>query len=87
MIINEPEAFYTGGGIWLSAMYVNDHLYAVVSSEDDDCLSLYSHNWEDKDIDFPCQNMLWSAEFSKLENEAKLVYGHLYAKLKEEMDK
>ena len=42
------EVFYTGGGIWLAEMDLEDGLYAVVNSEFPNYLSIYKYP-DDKD--------------------------------------
>ncbi len=62
--LTNPQVFYTGGGIWIAAMYTHkvghDNIYLTVDCEDPMCITVYDHDEEDQDTDFPCQNMLES---------------------------
>ena len=84
----KPEAFYTGGGIWLSAMYgEGGRNYFVVDNEFPECLTCYDHNGEDQEDEFPCQNMVWSVEKKDLSRyQLKTYYKPLLAALKKEVD-
>ena len=80
-----PTAFYTGGGIWLSAVYMDATHYAVVDSETDSCLSIYDHSDEDQDDLYPCQNMTECKAFCDLSGEEITTYDILLRKLREAM--
>ena len=80
----KPEVFYTGGGIWLSAMYVDDHHYYVVDN-DWECLS-YFDNSEEDDTNYCCQNMVWSKDKSELNPDELKVYTELKEALEQEAD-
>ena len=90
----KPEAFYTGGGIWLSAMYVDDTHYVVVDNEDrfdiDDserCLTMYDATKDDDPADvgeFQCMEFVWSKNLSDLSNRERRWYKMLLAELKKE---
>ena len=84
----KPEAFYTGGGIWLSAMYgESGNTYFVVDNDDPNCLTCYDHNGEDQEDPFPCQNMVWSVEKKDLSKfQLQTYYKPLLAALKKECD-
>lgn len=56
--IANVEVFYTGGGIWLAAKYIADHVYAIVDSDFDECITYYDDR--DEDEKFACQNMVES---------------------------
>lgn len=43
------EVFYTGGGIWLAELDLEDGLYAVVNSEFPNYLSIYKYPDEEDD--------------------------------------
>ena len=79
----EAEAFYTGGGIWLSARYLNNITYAVVDSDDPLCLTYYDHRNEDNDTDFPCQSPFRSVGIEEM-NSADL---ELWKELARELHK
>lgn len=74
MKIKNIETFYTGGGIWLTAACVEDSpLYYILDSDWDEGLTLYDNTNEDKDIDYPCQEMVWSKETAELNDEEKAL--------------
>lgn len=83
----KPQAYYTGGGYWLCAMYLDDINYVVISNEDDDFgLSYYIHDEEDMacdDIEFPCYHWV---KFVPLEEMTK---GEilLWKSLKDELER
>ena len=79
------EAFYTGGGIWLSAVDMGDGLYGVVDSDFVDCLTVYDHEDEDQDIDFPCQNMVASHEVKELTEDELHAWAIAYQALQRSM--
>lgn len=64
------EVFATGGGFWLSAMYLDENRYAVT---DNDCVMsgfcIYDHRGEDQDTDFPCQNMVGERYLDERNND------------------
>ena len=83
--IGEASAFYTGGGIWLSAMYIDATHYAVVGSDFDRALSFYDHDGEDDDEFFPCQNMTDSKVVNEFSDADKAIYAQLVNELKRQM--
>lgn len=57
----EIEAFYTGGGIWLSAVYLSDTIYAVTSNDEPTTLTYYDVTLDEEEGfsvedygDYPC---------------------------------
>lgn len=83
---NEPEVFYSGGNIWISAMYIDDNIYCTTDNyEYEDCLVFYDHRTEDQDDPFPCQSWVNDKEKSEFSDEEWEIYNKLQAKLKEEM--
>ena len=73
------EVFYTGGGIWLAELDLDDMTYAVVSSEAPEYFTIYSN----QDEKYLPEDML----ISKHESE---LYGsqlNLYNKMLEELEK
>ena len=87
---SKVEVFYTGGGIWLSALYVDDNLYFVVDSDWTESITLFDHRDEDQDTEYPCQNVM----YSKAEDSAdfpftmfeKAVHKLLVEQLNEQMN-
>lgn len=90
---DQPEVFYTGGGIWLSAMWIDENRYAVT---DNDCamggFCIYDHREEDQDDEFPCQNMVGekylneTEEPYKMTDEERYIYFRLHDALLREAD-
>jgi len=81
----KPEVFYTGGGIWLSAMYgESGKHYFVVDNEDPNCLTCYDSFGEDDDTEFPCQNMVWSCESRELSKYQRSIWRKLKSALEKE---
>ena len=78
---NKPEAFYTGGGIWLCAMPIDGSRYAVIDSDMVDALTIYNRAGEDDDIDYPCQNMETSKDLCDLDETERKIYDILKAEL------
>ena len=79
------DVFYTGGGIWLSAAYVEPNVYCVVDSDWDDCLTWYDHNGEDELDEYPCQNMTASKNVADLDAGEMKIYTLLHDALLREM--
>lgn len=71
---SKPEVFCTGGGIWLSAMWIDENRYAVT---DNDCamggFCIYDHREEDQDDEFPCQNMVGEKYLNETEEPYKMT--------------
>ena len=84
--VGVPEAFYTGGGIYISAMYVDENIYYAIDNDwYDDCFAIYDHRGEDDDVEFPCQNMVDSKNVADATEEEKRIYAILKAALDKEM--
>lgn len=84
--IGKAEAFYTGGGIWISAMYLDKDIYYAIDNDwYDDCFAIYDHNDEDQDTDFPCQNMIGFKEKNQFSAEDHEIYSKLKAALDHEI--
>ncbi len=81
----KPEAFYTGGGIWLCAKYADDNHYYVIENDFNECLTYFDHNGEDQDTEFPCQNMVWSKNLDELSPAERKIHEELNKVLQEEM--
>lgn len=82
---NPVEVFYTGGGIWLAAKYVDDRHYYVLDN-DFYGLGYYDHTQEDDDLDFPCQNMIDSWDCEDLPETIKPIYQELHDALLRDMN-
>lgn len=84
----KPACFYTGGGIWISAMYVSKNIYYAIDNDwYDDCFAIYDHNGEDDDTEFPCQNMIGFKEKSEFSDEDHKLFNMLKSELLKEMRK
>lgn len=84
--VGVPEAFYTGGGIYISALYVDENTYYAIDNDwYDDCFAIYDHRGEDDDVEFPCQNMVDSKNVADATEEEKRIYAILKAALDKEM--
>lgn len=78
------EAFYTGGGIWLSAKYISEDEYAVIDSEDPLCLNIYSDSEEDRNIDdseFPCYDLQRSVSIEDMSADDLMIWKELASEL------
>lgn len=76
----KAEVFYTGGGIWLAEMDLQNGTYAVVDSDYHDCLSIY--NLTDDEPYMP-EDMIFSKSVDQLDSEQMKIYNQLIAALKE----
>lgn len=76
----KAEVFYTGGGIWLAEMDLQNGTYAVVDSDYPECLSIY--NYTDDEPYLP-EDMIFSKGVDQLDSEEKKIYNQLLAALKE----
>lgn len=84
--VGSPEAFYTGGGIWISAMYVDENRYYAIDNDYwENSFCIYDHTGEDQDTDFPCQNVIGFLDFCDMSAEEKKIYRKLRKTLKETM--
>ena len=89
-LVGIAEAFYTGGGIWLCGMHINENEYYTIDNEcedidGEDYLNFFSHDGEDDDIDYPTQNLIWSKSVEELTDEEKAIYDYMRKELKKTM--
>lgn len=77
----KAEVFYTGGGIWLAEMDLQNGTYAVVDSDYPECLSIY--NLTDDEPYMP-EDMIFSKGVDQLDSEQMKIYNRLIAALKKE---
>lgn len=77
----KAEVFYTGGGIWLAEMNLQNGTYAVVDSDYPECLSIY--NYTDDEPYLP-EDMIFSKGVDQLDGEQMKIYNQLLAALKTE---
>jgi len=85
-ITGKVETMYTGGGIWIAAMYIDDSHYLVVDNDYED-LSLYDHNGEDEDSLFPLQNYITAWDESYMPDDKREAYNKLHLALMKAVDK
>lgn len=72
--VGKPEVFYTGGGIWLSAMWLDENRYAVTDNSGYmDGFCIYDHREEDQDTEFPCQNLVGEKCLTETDGECKMT--------------
>lgn len=89
-IIRGAEAFYTGGGIWMSAMYLDKNIYCAINSEaidnyyEEDDICFYDHRGEDDDIEYPCQNFIGAKLYKELSPDELDLYWELRDELVKE---
>ena len=76
----KPEIFYTGGGIWLAEMNLQNGTYAVVDSDYKECLSIYKYTDDDP---YMPEDMIFSKGVDQLDSEQMKIYNQLLATLKE----
>lgn len=80
--MKKPEVFYTGGGIWLAELDLQNGTYAVVDSDYHECLSIYRYS-EDGEQYMP-EDMIFSEDVKSLDLEQMKIYNKLYEALKKE---
>lgn len=86
--INKIEVFYTGGGIWQCAMYVNENEYFSIDTEcGDEYIALFDHRYEDNDIDYPTQYMVWEKHVNELNDYEKSIHENMLKALKDEAER
>lgn len=75
------EVFYTGGGIWLSEVEINDiGDYAVVSSEHPEIISLY-HKPSDGETKYMPEDMYMSMHCESLGIEMGALHSRMLLEL------
>lgn len=74
------EVFYTGGGIWLAEINLNETIYGVVSSEAPEYFTVYKY-CEDGEKYLP-EDMVESKHKSELDSLQIIVYERLVKELK-----
>lgn len=85
----KPQAFYTGGGIWLCGQYLDDLNYVTISNEDDAFgLSYFVNDDNDQncdDIEFPCCSFVKFVPLEEMTKEELTLWKSLKAELEREM--
>lgn len=77
------EVFYTGGGIWLSEINLQNGTYAVISSDFPECLSIY--NYVEDENQYMPEDMIFSGSVKELNEEQTKIYNQLLIALKKEV--
>lgn len=87
-VIGKPEVFYTGGGIWVSAMYIDEYHYiATDNCEYEDGFCIYDRMEEDGEFNdmFPLMNVIDDAQKDNFTEQERVYYNILRAALEKEM--
>ena len=79
------EVFYTGGGIWLAEMNLENGTYAVVDSDYDTALSIYKYP-EEGEEQYMSEDMIFSDEVQNLDKEHMKIYNQLLEALQEKIN-
>lgn len=88
--MSDAEAFYTGGNIWMAAMYLDENIYCAINSEaiddyyEEDDIWFYDHRSEDDDIEYPCQNPIKVKLYKELAPDELDLYWELRDELVKE---
>lgn len=80
----KPEVFYTGGGIWLAELDLQNGTYAVVDSDYYTAICIYQYP-EDGEEQYMPEDMIFSDEVQNLDLEQMKIYNRLYEALKEKV--
>ena len=80
--MKKPEVFYTGGGIWLAELDLENGTYAVVDSDYYTALCIYKYP-ENEEEQYMPEDMVFSDEVQNLDLEQMKIYNKLYEALKE----
>ena len=75
------EIFYTGGGITLVETDLNENLYAVLSSDAPQYLTIYNRDEDNEKTYFP-DDMVSSEHNDHLTSDLKTLYTKMIEKLK-----
>lgn len=76
---NKIEVFYTGGGTTLAEVDIDATLYAVVSSDAPDFLTIYTHAEDEKYLP---EDMLVCSPIEEIPTEYQPLYTEMLQKLK-----
>ena len=66
------EVFYTGGGIWLAEMNLEDGTYAAISSDYPEAMCIYKHV-EDEEP-YMSENMIFCDEVQNFNNDQLKIH-------------
>ena len=79
------EVSYTGGGVWIAEMDLQDGTFAVVDSDYPLCLSVYNKSNEDEQ--YMPDNMIFSCEAAQLNDDYVIIYNKLVRALEQRTSK
>lgn len=83
--IGEPVTFYTGGGIWVTAMHSNHYGGYYAISNDEECLTYLTDGFDGGE-EFPFYEMAWSKHYKELNEEQLAIYRKLQHNMAEKVD-
>ena len=86
--IGKPEAFYTGGGIWICAMWIDEYHYIAIDNDwyaDGFCIYDRREEDDDPEIEFPCECMIGEKLKKDFTDEDKANYKKMKEVLDEEV--
>lgn len=76
--IGEAEAFYTGGGIWVSGMYVDARHYYMTDNWDmEGTMGLFDHLYDDDDDEYQGMHLIESKSINGMNIDEIEIYEKL----------
>lgn len=84
--VGKMDVFYTGGGIWICAMWIDEHHYIAIDNDwyaDGFCIYDRREEDDDPEIEFPCEYMIGEKLKKDFTDEDKANY----KRMKEALDK
>lgn len=81
--MNKVEVFYTGGGIWLAEMNLENGTYATISSDYHEAMCIYKYS---DDEPYMTEDMIFCDEVQNFNSEQLKIHTKLYEALKEKVD-
>lgn len=83
--IGKAEAFYTGGGIWVSGMYVDERKYYMTDTWDmGGTMGLFDHLYDDDDDEYQGLYLIEDKTIDEMNADEKAIYDKLIAELQAE---
>ena len=74
--MSKLDVFYTGGGIWIAEMNLEDNKYGVVNSEAPEYFGIYEYEQAEDGNYYP-EDMILDKHKDELDDELKKVYEKL----------
>lgn len=74
--MSKVEVFYTGGGIWIAEMNLEDNKYAVVNSESPEYFGIYEYEQAEDGQYYP-EDMILDKHKDELDEQLKKVHEKL----------